>query len=97
MVVTRDEDRQAPPLPPVAQLPLHRERLRHPSDERVLESLAGALVGVQLGEEELGALVETPVGRVGGVLVRGDDIGALLVEEAGHGGDDAGAIGAVDQ
>ena len=81
-------------LAPPAQLPVHAERLADLAREAPPEASV-ALVARR--QEELGAHEEAPAARVRGVLVRGDDVGAALEQEARHGGDDAGLVGAGDQ
>lgn len=93
MVVAGDKDREATALAPPADLPLHREARGDLGKEGFLEG--DAIEG--LLQEELSAQEEAPAARVGGVLVRVDDVRAALKQEARDGGNDAWAVCAGDQ
>src|ERR1035441_2028988 len=78
MIVAGDQDRQAPALPPPADLPVHAEVRGHLGLKALLEILAVE----RLLEEELGAQEEAPAAGVGGVLVGVDDVGRVGEQEA---------------
>ena len=52
---------------------------------------------VQARQEQLGAHEEAPAGRIGGVLVGGDDVRALLEQEPGDRRDDPRPVRAANQ
>ncbi len=88
----RDEDEHPVLLGRVDQVPAHVERLGH-RGEAVVQALQGLqrVEGTELHPHEEGA------GEVGGivvVLLALQDVAAVLDQEAGHGVDDAGSVGA---
>jgi hypothetical protein len=93
MVLTRGHQGHAAGVARVCDLPFHAEALRQLAEGR-LESRAIVLDRRQVEgrpHEERSAL------RVGGVLVRGDDVGALLEQKARDGGNDSGPVRTRDE
>jgi hypothetical protein len=93
MVLTGDEDRDAPALPPPADPPIHLEARGDISGELRPQALA---VG-PVRQEELGAHEEPATARVRRVLVGRDDVRAPLEQKARHRRDDPRTVGAADQ
>ena len=90
VVEARHEDRHPRALALAGEPPFHPERRRHLALEVVLERRI-------LGEVELEPHEEPAAGALRRVLRRLHDVGAAVVEERRHGGDDPRAVGAGDE
>jgi hypothetical protein len=94
VLVAGDQDRHPLALIRVRHAPPHVKGFGDVQPEGLLELATGQ---VHLGGRELHPHEEAAVLRVGGVLVRADDVGSMAKEKARDRGDDPRAVGAGDQ
>jgi hypothetical protein len=93
VLVARHEDRHPLALAAPADPPAHPEALRDVALERRGELLrARAEAGAELHAHE-----EVAPGGIRRVLIRVDDVGAVIEQERRHGRDDPGAVAARDE
>jgi hypothetical protein len=94
VIVLRDQDRHALPVDGVGHAPVHREGPPHLFVECRPQRLSRDIETRRL---EFQAQEEAPAFRIGGMLVQLSDVGTVLEQEGGNGGNDAPTVGTGDQ